>query len=92
MSAIELTMNDVHRDMQAVHDWLRAHDLDPKRTAPGVLVRDGRVTATLYAEDENGKRSYERDPYTDQVLGVKTETVAVELRTPVPSGLGTRIP
>lgn len=92
MTAVVLTMNDVHRDMQAVHDWLVAHDLDPNRTAPGVLVRDGRVTATLYAEDENGKRYYERDPYTGQLLGVKTETVQVELRTPVPSGLGTVIP
>ncbi|WP_100499370.1 hypothetical protein [Geodermatophilus chilensis] len=92
MSAIELTMDDVDRDPDALHAWLRAHDLEPNRTAPGVVIRDGVITATLYVVDEQGRKVTDRDPYTSEILGVKQETVEVPLREPVPDGLGTVIP
>lgn len=91
MSAIELTMDDVARDATAVHAWLRAHDLDPDRTVPGVVIRDGLVTATLLVLDPDGSRSFDRDPLTGEILGRKTAAIELTLRAPVPAGLGTVI-
>jgi hypothetical protein len=89
MTNLLVTMDDVHRDAEAVHAWLRAHDLDPNRTIPGVLIAGDHVTAALYLVDEKGKRVVERDPFTDAVVGLKTETVTIPLRQPLPAGLGT---
>lgn len=89
MTATELTMDDVRRDKEALHAWLRAHDLDPDVTAPGVVVRDGQVHATVYIVDEHGMKQLLRDTYDDRITGVRTREVAVPLRAPVPAGLGT---
>lgn len=91
MTAIELTMDDVHRDKEAVRSWLHAHDLDPLCTQPGVRIEDGRVYATLYIRDDAGKIIAERDPVTDEFLGPKTEDVVREQRQALPAGLGTVI-
>lgn len=91
MTAIELTMADVSRDAYAVWEWLRAHDLDPDRTRPGVRVENGRVIASLYVRDRDGRLVIERDPYTDTPLGPKTVDVNVPQLAPIPHGIGTVI-
>jgi hypothetical protein len=87
MTARVLDMDDVYRDPEATHAWLRAHDLDPDFTAPGVVVDGDRVTATVYVRDDDGKGVLEYDD-AGQISGVKTETVTRELVTPLPAHLG----
>lgn len=67
---------------------LRTHDLEPDLTAPGVLVRDGVVTATCYLRDEDGAIVLDRDEMTGEVLGRKCRTVVQQLRAPLPEHLG----
>lgn len=91
MTAIELTMDDVQRDGEAVRTWLLAHDLEPTDTASGVVIRDGEVTATVWLKNADGKRYVESDPYDGRLLGVAHTVVVVPLRAPLPTGVGTVI-
>ena len=84
MSALELTIADA---TEPVRDWLRQHDLDPSEVTPGVVVRDGQITATLFLRNEAGDRY--REPATGEVA---SREVTVPLRAPVPSGHGQVIP
>lgn len=90
MTAIELGMADVERNPAAVSGWLLAHGLNPRDTAPGVIVRDGKITAQLYRRNAGGEFVRARDH--DGHLGVAADTVTVPLIVPVPQGLGRVIP
>jgi hypothetical protein len=87
VTARVLTMDDVYRDAEATHAWLRAHDLDPHFTAPGVVVDGDRITATVHVRDEDGNPLFVRDG-DGQVIDLQTETVERQLRTPLPEHLG----
>lgn len=88
---MELTLDDARRDQDAVRAWLLEQGLEPNRTMPGVVVEGGRVKATLYVLDRQGRKFMDRDPYTDTPTGAKVVHVNVPLRTPIPPGLGTVI-
>ena len=90
-TTVEITVTDVIRHREDLHAWLRAHDLTPETTAPGLIVRDGQITATVYVVDEAGQKQLLRDPFSNTVLGVQTTVVVLPVRTPLSAHLGTVI-
>jgi hypothetical protein len=91
VSAIELTLDDVERDREALYAWMRAHDLEPRDTAPGIIVREDQVTARVWRRDQDGRRYLVPDPRTGGMVACAAEVVR-PLRQPLPAHLGTVIP
>lgn len=91
MTAIELTLDDVQQDPAVVHAWLLAHDLEPTETAPGIVVRDGEVTAKVWLRDGHGNRYLENYRGDEQPVDAAHKVIIVPLRIPLPPGLGTVI-